>query len=413
MPFSCINRQVGFTPVDVNFARIQNRPKWAIPWFEDDGAIISPQLWVGRMRRDAFDALNYGCSGLMGIHWRTRAMAPNASALAKAAWEQGDWSKAAKNESATKLRSLPVDDFYLDWAKTEFGPEAAHEIAGIFTQQDCKGQTVPRSSDWVEGPGAIKVNKTAWSSEAKKYDFVDELAKLRGKIKGKGNIERFDYWLNTFRHAKLTSEIGCTLGRLDDTVNLMGKQSDPKSKKQMAEKEALPLRKNLAKNWGEMETYLLETVSNTGEMGEVANFEQHSMKKLGLLNKHDEALEVALGKPLPKDTNTWTDYRGQERLIVPTVRGNLTTGENLELKIIILAKNSAGEPALYWRPMGEGRYNKLSLKHIARGVYSAVVPAADINGKDIEYYIKADLGLGKTLYFPADAPDRNQTVVVN
>jgi hypothetical protein len=413
MPFSCINRQVGFTPVESNFAKIQNRPKWAIPWFEDDGAIISPQLWVGRMRRDAFDALNYGCTGLMGIHWRTRAMAPNASALAKAAWEQDDWSEAAKDQPATKLRNLPAADFYLDWAKTEFGPEAAREIAEIFTQQDGKGQTIPRSSEWVDGPGAIRVNKADWSKEEKKYAFIDELAKLRGKIRGKGNVERFDYWLNTFRNARTTSEVGCIIGRLNETIKQVEKQSDSKSKKQFAEKEILPLRKNLAKKWGEMETYLLETVSNTGEMGEIANFEQHSMRQLQLMNKYDKTLEEWLEKPLPKDTNIWTDYRGESRIIVPTVRGNLKIGENLELKIIILAKTSADQPALYWRPMGESQDNKLPLKHIGRGVYSAVVPAADINGRDIEYYIKAEFGLGKKLYFPAAAPDRNQTVVVN
>jgi hypothetical protein len=413
MPFSCINRQVGFTPVEANFAKIQNRPKWAIPWFEDDGAIISPQLWVGRMRRDAFDALQYGCSGLMGIHWRTCALAPNASALAKAAWEQDNWGEAAKKEPATKLRNLPVGDFYLDWAKAEFGPEAAKEIAEIFTKQDGKGLNMPRSSEWVDGPGAIRVNKTDWSKKAKKYDFVDEMAKLRGKIKGKGNIERFDYWLNTFRHAKLTSELGCMIARLDEIMKKAAKENDPKTKKEMVQKEALPLRKDLAKKWGEMETYLLETVSNTGEMGEVANFEQHSMKKLGFLNKHDRAIEEILEKPLPEDAKPWKDYRGVPRIIVPSVRGNLTAGENLELKVILLSKNPAGKAELYWRPMGQGQYKKLSLEHIARGVYSAVISAADISGQDIEYYIKAEFGFGKTLYFPAAAPDRNQTVVVN
>ena len=413
MPFSCINRQVGFTPVESNFAKIQDRPKWAIPWFEDDGAIISPQLWAGRMRRDAVDALNYGCTGLMGIHWRTRVLSPNVSALAKAAWEQSDWSEAAKKETATKLRSLPVGDFYLDWAKAEFGPEAAQEIAEIFTKQDGKGLNMPRSSELVDGPGAIRINKTDWNTEAKKYAFVDELAKLRGKIKGRVNIERFDYWHNTFRHAKLTSELGCMIARLDEIMKKAAKENDLKLKKQMVLKEALPLRKDLAKKWGEMETCLLETVSNTGEMGEVANFEQHSMKKLGFLNKHDRAMEEILEKPLPEDAEPWKDYRGVPRIIVPTVRGNMTAGENLELKIIILSKNTATEAFLFWRPIGEGQYNKLPLKHIARGVYTVVVPTADINGKDLEYYIKAGLGFGKTLCFPAAAPERNQTVIVN
>ena len=92
MPMSCINRNVGFAPVEPGFARVKGRPQWAIPWLEDDPALIIPQLWVGRMRRDAADALGYGCDGLLGIHWRTRVLAPNVSALAKAAWEQKPWN---------------------------------------------------------------------------------------------------------------------------------------------------------------------------------------------------------------------------------------------------------------------------------------------------------------------------------
>jgi len=44
MPFSCINRYVGFSPVEKAFAEITDRPKWAIPWMEDDPGLIYPQL---------------------------------------------------------------------------------------------------------------------------------------------------------------------------------------------------------------------------------------------------------------------------------------------------------------------------------------------------------------------------------
>jgi len=100
---SCINRQVGYTPVDKGFAEVQGRGKWAIPWLEDDPALTSPQLWVGRMRRDAYDALRYGCDGLMGIHWRTRALGPNVSALAQAAWDQDSWAKAHEAAAAPAM----------------------------------------------------------------------------------------------------------------------------------------------------------------------------------------------------------------------------------------------------------------------------------------------------------------------
>lgn len=98
MPVSCINRQVGHEPVDPGFANVEGRGKWAIPWLEDDPALHSPQLWAGRMRRDAVDALDYGCTGLMGIHWRTRVLSPNVSALAQAAWSQGFEDPRASRE---------------------------------------------------------------------------------------------------------------------------------------------------------------------------------------------------------------------------------------------------------------------------------------------------------------------------
>ncbi|NTV80471.1 MAG: hypothetical protein HGA24_03510, partial [Candidatus Aminicenantes bacterium] len=92
---STINREVGKAPVDPGFSRISGRSLWAIPWMEDDPALTSPQLWAGRMRRDAADALRYGCDGLLGIHWRTRVLSANVLALARAAWDQ-NWNMLPK-----------------------------------------------------------------------------------------------------------------------------------------------------------------------------------------------------------------------------------------------------------------------------------------------------------------------------
>ena len=87
-PMSAINAAVGYGPIDRQFANLSERPRWAIPWLENDGDLTSPELWTGRMRYDAADALRLGCTGLIGIHWRTRILAPAISALAAAAWDQ-------------------------------------------------------------------------------------------------------------------------------------------------------------------------------------------------------------------------------------------------------------------------------------------------------------------------------------
>jgi hypothetical protein len=89
----------GKAPVDPNFAKISGRAKWAIPWLEDDPALTSPQLWVGRVFKDASDAMAYGCTGLMGLHWRTRILGPNIRALARAGWTQ-EWKSPPVVSSA-------------------------------------------------------------------------------------------------------------------------------------------------------------------------------------------------------------------------------------------------------------------------------------------------------------------------
>ena len=107
MPLSCISRMVGNSPVEPGFARVEGRPKWSIPWMEDDPGLTIPQLWAGRMRRDAADSLAYGCTGLMGIHWRTRCLGPNVSALAKAMWDQRAWNPNFGKKPDPALAKLP------------------------------------------------------------------------------------------------------------------------------------------------------------------------------------------------------------------------------------------------------------------------------------------------------------------
>jgi hypothetical protein len=574
MPFSCINRQVGFEPVEPSFARLKGRPKWAIPWMEDDPAMIIPQLWAGRMRRDAADALAYGCTGLMGIHWRTRVLGPNVSALARAGWEQKDWNpdfgkkyeppdpkltegreggnvaafpnspmadteddtlyqtvrwdvsayrfevpngkykvrlqfcephynEAGKRVFGVELqgkqvidkldifakvgrnraldytfedikvtnglldigfvkvvefpciaaivvegdscirkincagpaykgyeadlpsskpdgrpRDLPAEDFYADWALTQFGPEAAEPIADLFIRLDggpsattqAQGNTnLPRPSTWVGGPGGINPDPRPWEQVGKEYGFVDELAKLRSKVKGPGNIERFDYWLNTFRYLRAVGRVNCTWARFNEAMKNVKDEKQADAQKQLALQTALPLRKELVAQVADVHRYLLAAITTTGGMGNVTNWQQHLMPTL--LTQPGRELEKILGRELPDEAVPSKPYDGPPRMIVPTVRSSLKTGEDLRLKVIILAQRKPEDAFLCWRPIGEEKYNKITLTHIARGVYSVMIPAGQINKADLEYHIKATFDDDHNIYFPATAPRMNQTVI--
>ncbi len=558
MPVSCINREVGNSPVDPAFARVSRRPKWAIPWLEDDPGLTSPQLWVGRMRRDAADARRHGCTGLMGIHWRTRVLSPNVAALARAAWDQDAWNKtpqvalqppraegpiggqaaafpqnaidgtdddalyqtvrydvaayhfqepdgtysvtlkfcephhgaagkrvfgvkiqgkeviprldifgeAGKNKAldytfggvevkggwldidfvkqvefpsiaAIEIRGaglsrtincggpkykdydadwpasapargyLPADDFYDDWVLHELGPDAGPAAAAIFKRIDC---ALPRPSDWVDGPGGLKPDLRPWSEVEKEYGFTVDLANLRPRVKGQGSLERFDYWLSTFRYMKATARVRCLWAEYSKAMEKVAAEKDAKTMSAIAREAALPLREELVRAVAEVHARLLETVSNPGELGTVANWQQHILP--GLLEKPAAELEKALGEPLPASAMPSKRYEGPPRVIVPAVRTSLTAGEALRVKAIVLSRSPPREVALHWRPLGRGELTRVPLAHASRGVYSAELRADAAAGEDLEYHVKAVMQDGMSLYFPATAPGVSQTVVV-
>ena len=327
------------------FADVKGRPTWAIPWLEDDPALTAPQLWAARLRRDAADARRYGASGLIGLHWRTRAIGPNVAALAQAGWRQ-DWpaapaaaegaiggysfvrAKAAiegapdpavyrdqrcglagyrvpvrngrytvtlrfaelelrrpgervfdvvienrvsavkvdlarapgpgkafdhvardvrvsdgwldvsfvdhqnvpclaaiEVEGKTRRRInvggpavsgfeadpvgapfVPTDDFWSDWAAAELGPEVGPRAAAIFARLDSR---LPRPATWIDGPGGLDPDDRPWWQAKADYAFVDELAALRPSVEGPLALERFDYWLDSFRYLRAMGELRC------------------------------------------------------------------------------------------------------------------------------------------------------------------------------------------------------------
>ncbi len=401
--FSAISMSVGNAPISPNFGRLGGRQKWAIPWFEDDPGLSSPQLWAGRMRKDAVDARSYGCNGLMGLHWRTRILSPNISALAQAAWDQ---DFAADPAPEGESRFLPVRDFYEDWARAQFGAEVAGPIAEMFARLD---GNFPRASTWDRGPGVMMVNRQPWEQVAGQYRFVEEMAALSPKVRRAGNRERFDWWLNTFRSARGMAQAGCARGALDRVIEQIEKQSNPQEQRRLAREEALPLREQMVQLIGEMYGCLLATLGNSSEMGAVVNIEQQSLLRTQFLVAHDQRLEQLLGEPLPATAHPWKEYRGPARVVILTARGSAAKGEQLVLPITALDQHPLKSVVVRIRPLGRGEWRTVPATHLARAAYRAKLPAAI---EDFEYFAEMETAGGALLRWPATAPKLNQTVVV-
>jgi hypothetical protein len=586
MPMSCINRQVGHDPVEPGFAAVSGRPKWAIPWMENDPNLTAPQPWAGRMRYDAASALRYGCTGLLGIHWRTKALAPNVAALAAAGWDQSwapaDFTPVAPDNPETKLasgahggsiasfaapvagtsqsqvyqsvrynmngyemnvpagvyrvtlqfnephygkagqrvfgvkiqgkpvidrldliervgknkaldfafdnikagpgplkiefvkiveypciagivvegktadgaqftkkincggpklgdyaadeparesrlaggkargRTMPVEDFYIDFARANFGEAVAEPAGRILARID--GVGLPEPTGWLGGPGAVKPNPEPWEKVREHYAFVGELTMLRPNVRGAGNQDRFDYWLNTYRAMGYMARAGCLRGELDRVAKAIKEEKIAAKRKELTE-TALKTRIELARTWKEMIHYQIEVTDTPGELGTLANLEQHSRKQQKFLEAHDAELVKALGRPLPPEVQLSSEYMGRARIIVPTVRTLMAQGESITLRVIVLSKADTPSPMLCWRPLGQGEWNKTPLRHVGRAVYEVTLPAAPAGTVALEYYITANSGEPiitnqrpfsgeRKLTWPPTAPALNQTVVI-
>ncbi len=413
MPFSCINRGVGYSALEPGFQEIQDRSKWAIPWMEDDPDLISTQLWVGRLRKDALDAYRYGCDGLFGIHWRTRILGPNVSALAGAAWECDTWLDDANFES----RDLQATDFYTDWIQSQFGisddrlVEIFTELdsKGVESQEGHKGDAPLNASAWFKGPGALMVQETSPERIAR-YDFIPELESFRSKINGTGNLERFDYWLNSFKFNKSILEAAISYQELDNLMKEVAEIYDDEAKKEFTRSHIVPRRMKLAYAWTKMINTLLAKLSTNGELGNLANLEMHSNKKLGYLNGYDPQIEKLLGEPLPPEAILNHAYQGEDRLLVFTNPSVLHKNDELHTRVRVLSNAENIHGKLLWRKLGEEKYEIIPLTHMARNVFEIKVPVAGF-GDDFEYYYEVEAD-EKTLLYPATAKEINCSVVV-
>jgi len=400
--FSCLNRNVGFSPVEITFGKILGRAKWAIPWLEDDPALTSPQLWVKRMHRDATDALKYGCTGLIGIHWRTRILDQNISALAHLGWS----------------RQFNLSDFYYNYALRQFGPEAAAEIASILARVDRDpslpaskdDNSLPRPSEWVDGPGGLRPDPLPWKDVSKKYAFVSELEALRPKIKGVGNLERFMYWLNQFYYMREMAHVRCLWAEFNKAMNFAKAEADSKMAVASVKERVLPLRKQLVKIVHKTFNYLLLTVSTPGELGTVANWNQHIAPSL--LTEPGRELAKILGEELPSEAQPSMDYDGPVHVIVPTLRSSIDAEERVTLKIIALAAKPVKSVVIHWRPLGKGKWRDIPGECVARTVYKATLPEPG-DELAIEYFVSVIDDEGNEHFAPATGRDLPYSMVVN
>ncbi|MEI8375938.1 MAG: alpha-glucuronidase family glycosyl hydrolase [Planctomycetota bacterium] len=408
---SSINTRLGGDPVEKHYGTMTVRPKWVIGWAEDDGTAGAHcctcwdlQLWVARMFANASDAFRYGCEGMMAIHWRTAAISPNITALARAGW---DFDGAGNNNSSfdavagkRPMTSKDLVAYWADWGRGMFGGDTGAEV-GLLLQKFDGGH--PAVNALIQ-EGA----KTTDARIAAFFAPLREMESLRPRVQGTGNLERFDYWLNQIHATHLRVRTWVLSARLAMKMEQVNKIAKADKKRDFVRKEILPLRLEVARSYEDMIATFVHCAKSPGEIGTIASIESGSRGRI--VSSQDAAIIKILGEPLPVEAAVRTAYRGVPRIFVSAKCTQANAGEQQEIRAFVLSDAKCVGVNLYCRSLGVGAFTKTVATHRTRQAYR-VAPPAQSQGA-MEYYLEAVLDDGRKVRWPTTAPSINQTVVV-
>jgi hypothetical protein len=403
---SSINTSLGRDPVEKAYGAMPNRPKWVIGWAEDDDAAGAHcctcwdlQLWAERMFANSSDAFRYGCEGMMAIHWRTAAISPNITALAQAGWDFDTAGAGNGNSSGVGGRMPGMDAFWADWGRDMFGGDAGAEVGRIIQKFD---------------GGHLRINALigggARTTDAQIVEVFAPLGEMEGlwpRIKGAGNLDRFDYWLNLIRASDFRVRTWVLAARLAVKMKEVNAVQEADWKRSLVRNEVLPLRLDIARCYESLIAAFVNCAKSPGEIGTISSIESGSRGRI--VSSHDGAIAQILGEPLPAEAAVSIAYRGTPRILMPARRTQMKAGDQQEIRAFVLSGPKCTGVNLLWRSLGEGRFKRLAATHRARQAYRAALPAASRG--TVEYYLEAVLEDGQKLLWPATAPAINQTVI--
>ena len=360
-----------------------DRQRWAIPWWESDGAGTRRDMWMPQCNTRPFsallpDVLRKGCQGILGIHWRVRAVADVAAYTMDFAW---DPTKAT------------YESFWSDFALRCFGQADAREMSELLMELDALG---PR---WTGGGGQAEAGQFTWTwtGDLPKKDNLQTLQRIRQRLLSIAerdrrtgrtqHLDRLERLINTIDWVTLYDEAA---------VQILAAQAKCGENKSAASEmlAKAPLGKAMRAY-----TRLLYTQGDWGVLSTVnirayASFEK-TCKECGhaavpgIGGHADQPVQVAFKNP---------------NKIVPR-------GEPLTVRVIVTGGESVESVRLHYRALGEGSYAATPMTRGFRNLYQAVIPASAVTEDGLEYYIEAR-SVGNELFrVPRYLPSIAVTVV--
>ena len=414
--FSALSDSLGWDPVNEAFGKLGNRERWPIPWLEDDPSMWFPQFRASRFQMDMNRAQNFGCQGVLGIHWRHRIVDPTATYLARASWDSElTASKHYRNFCAAQASG----DRAVEMAALFEECDRGHDISSTFLgTRDKQGfaKTLALTGDYDEAfnYATVEPDPTVLPHQRAMAEKFQQLVSQAASPTEQDRIGYFASFVgfmvpycDAFEKAHQMNAV------LQRAVTLRAAGNNDAARAE-ALQHGVPL-------WLAMAPMLRETmvdyqavIATRNDQGQLASmqnkFVRLALERLRLsikefLNELPESMNSAyIAATSPADAN-------RARIFIPTRPSLLKPGESLRIFIVAPGQPNVLPIRLLTRRQGTQTWQSSPVTHVGRSVYAAKLGPFATGDNIIEYYATAARGEGN-LTAPPQAPLRAYTLSV-
>jgi hypothetical protein len=417
--FSSLNDNLGWDAVSEEYGKLEGRERWPIPWLEDDPGMWLPQFHVARFVRDMDRAEQFGCQGLLGIHWRHRIMDANAGFQSGYSWDK---------------RLTPARFFERFAAAQARAPRAA-ELAGILEETDrerlilCSwtGEVKNGHSEIHAYSGDYDEAFQFWEnyepSESVKKSQAEVARRLRALVDGAASPaerERLNYLARFVELLTPYSEAWSLARQLNQKLQQaveLKKQGRKEEAAELARTEGVPLWRKMAPLVREVLLNYQEIVATRNDQGQLASM-HNKLERLALYRLVASISEFSSKRPPEIDRQLeelrQPDATATPRAFVPTRPTVLRGGEQVRIRVVVPGQAKVIGVTLFTRSKETSAWQASPMKLEGRRTYRGEIQAPGAQGL-LDYYVQSEVeggGARKSLRCPPEAPIRYYTVTL-
>jgi hypothetical protein len=392
--FAALSDQLGWDPIDEAFGNLGTRERWPIPWLEDDPSMWFPQLHVSRFEMDMQRAQDFGCTGILGIHWRHRIIDPVAGYFSRRTWSN----------------PLTTEDHYLHYARSQSSDsDRAEQLADWFADVDRNHRLLSTWTGRVNQRGSAVTQEFSGDyGEAFRIETGQDIAtafaaQQESALRVLGNLyaqtpadtlehERLGYWYGQSTFVDQYTRAWQTGRLLQDFLATAYKKRDKGEPitSDNVESSALPLWLKLLQHMREAVLLYQRTVATRSDLGTLASIHNKFVRiaayrlKASLLEFIDTlppdavaALQAALAH----------DSACRGRVIVPTRPSRLKAGESVHITAIAPGTAEIAQIYLECRDIDTGDMSRHLLENVGRRTYAARMLMPPTTTTGLEYRV--------------------------